>query len=48
MPNVLTKAQITQYKRKNFLSPFPALTADEVRHYRSCLETYEKQQGGAP
>ncbi len=48
MPNVLTKAQIKQYKRKNFLSPFPALTADEVRHYRSCLETYEKQQGGAP
>ena len=48
MPNVLTKAQIKQYKRKNFLSPFPALTADEVRHYRNCLETYEKQQGGAP
>ena len=48
MPNVLTKAQIKQYKRKNYLSPFPALSADEARHYRSCLETYEKQQGGAP
>ena len=31
MPNVLTDAQIAQYKRENFLAPFPALTKAETR-----------------
>ena len=48
MPNVLTDAQIAQYKRENFLAPFPALTKAETRHYRDCLENYERTQGGAP
>ena len=48
MPNVLTDAQIAQYKRENFLAPFPALTEAETRHYRDCLENYERTQGGAP
>ena len=48
MPNVLTDAQIAQYKRENFLAPFPALTQAETRHYRDCLENYERTQGGAP
>ena len=48
MPNVLTDAQVAQYKRENFLAPFPALTETETRHYRDCLENYERTQGGAP
>ena len=38
MPNLLSDAQVAQYKRENFLAPFPALTEAETRHYRDCLE----------
>ena len=48
MPNILTDEQVVQYRRENFLAPFEALTTQEARHYRDCLEAYEREQGGAP
>ena len=48
MPKVLTEAEIAQFKRENYLSPFHALATQDARRYRHCLETYEQAQGGAP
>jgi len=48
MPNILTDEQVAQYRRENFLAPFEALTSQEARDYRDCLEAYEREQGGAP
>jgi non-heme Fe2+,alpha-ketoglutarate-dependent halogenase len=48
MPNVLTNEQVAQYRRENFLAPFEALTTEEERYYRDCLEAYEREHGGAP
>lgn len=48
MPKVLTEDLIAQYKRENFLAPFDAFSAEQARHYRDCLEQYERAQGGVP
>lgn len=48
MPLVLSEKEVAQYERENFLAPLPALTGDEARYYRDCLERYELAQGGAP
>ena len=48
MPKALTQEQIERYGRENFLAPVDALSRDEARHYRNCLEAYEAAQGGRP
>ena len=48
MPKVLTQQQVEQFKQDSFLAPIDVLSEDEARHYRSCLERYEAEQGGAP
>ncbi|MGE4221279.1 MAG: phytanoyl-CoA dioxygenase family protein [Alphaproteobacteria bacterium] len=48
MGKVLTDEQVKRYRHDNFLFPIPALSLDEVAHYRRCLEAYEAEQGGAP
>jgi hypothetical protein len=48
MPKVLSQAQVEQFNNNNFINGIEVLSADETRHYRGCLETYEAANGGAP
>ena len=41
----LTPAQIERYRRDGFVFPVDCLTPEEVRHYRACLEAFEREQG---
>jgi non-heme Fe2+,alpha-ketoglutarate-dependent halogenase len=45
MPASLSSAQVAQYHRDGFLFPVDCLTPDEVRHYHSRLEAFEREQG---
>jgi non-haem Fe2+, alpha-ketoglutarate-dependent halogenase len=45
MPASLSQSEIAQYQRDGFLFPIDCLTQEEVRHYRACLETFEREQG---
>ena len=45
MPASLSPAQVAQYQRDGFLFPVDCLTPDEVRHYRTHLEAFERKQG---
>lgn len=45
MPASLSPAQVAQYHREGFLFPIDCLTAEEVDHYRSRLEDFEREQG---
>ena len=45
MPASLSSEQVEQYQRDGYLFPVDCLTAEEVRHYRSCLEDFEQSQG---
>lgn len=47
MPLNLTTQQVEKYHRDGFVGDINALSADEVRKYRSELEAYEKQIGHA-
>ena len=45
MPGSLTATQVAQYERDGFLFPVDCLTQEEVRHFRGCLEDFERAQG---
>lgn len=45
MPASLSARQIAQYQHDGFLFPIDCLTPEEVRHYRGCLENFEREQG---
>ena len=46
MPTGLSPAQVEQYHRDGFIFPVDCLTPGDVRHYRTCLEDFEREQGG--
>jgi hypothetical protein len=41
----LSPERIEQYRRDGYLFPIDCLTREEVRHYRGCLEAFEREQG---
>src|ERR1700733_1722608 len=41
----LSPSQVAQYRRDGYLFPVDCLTQDEVRHYRTRLEHFEREQG---
>ena len=41
----LSPEQIAQYRRDGYLYPVECLSPEEVRHYRACLEDFEREQG---
>ena len=45
MPASLSAEQIARYQRDGYLFPIDCLAPDEVRHYRGCLQAFERQQG---
>lgn len=45
MPASLSPQQIARYRQDGFLFPVDCLTPEEVRHYRGCLEDFEREQG---
>jgi ectoine hydroxylase-related dioxygenase (phytanoyl-CoA dioxygenase family) len=45
MPASLSPAQVAQYQRDGYVFPVDCLTPEEVRHYRGCLEAFERAQG---
>ena len=45
MAGSLSAGQVARYQRDGFLFPVPCLTAEEVAHYRGCLEAFEQAQG---
>ena len=47
MPTCPSAEQIARYQRDGCLLPIDCLTPDEVRHYRGCLESFEREQGDA-
>lgn len=48
MAKMLSANQIDRYRRENFLSPLEAISSEEARDYRDCLEAYEATHGGPP
>ena len=46
MSKLLTEDAVARYRRDGVHWPVPVLTADEVAHYRGCLEGFERSQGG--
>ncbi len=46
MPASLSPEQIAQYRNDGFVFPVDCLTREEVRHYHSKLEAFEREQGG--
>ena len=46
MSKLLTEDAVARYRRDGVHWPVPVLTADEVAHYRGCLESFERSQGG--
>ena len=47
MTACLSAKQIARYQRDSCLFPIDCLPADEVGHYRGCLEAFEREQGDA-
>jgi ectoine hydroxylase-related dioxygenase (phytanoyl-CoA dioxygenase family) len=47
MSSVLSREQVSQYRRDGFLFPLPALSKDEAREARRQLEALETRLGGA-
>ena len=47
MPACPSAEQIARYQRDSCLFPIDCLPADEVGHYRGCLEAFEREQGDA-
>ena len=45
MTATLSPEQCAQYQRDGYLFPIDCLTPDEVRHYRTQLEAFEREQG---
>ncbi len=45
MPASLSPEQVAQYQRDGYLFPVDCLPPEEVRHYRSRLEDFEREQG---
>lgn len=45
MPKRLTEVQIAAYRRDGFVAPVPVLNTEEVRRYRSGLESFEAMDG---
>lgn len=43
MSNVLSPEEIAQFERDGYLSPVRGLSDAEVRHYRDCLENFERK-----
>jgi non-haem Fe2+, alpha-ketoglutarate-dependent halogenase len=41
----LSPAQVERYRSDGCLFPVDCLTPEEVRHYRGCLEAFEREQG---
>lgn len=48
MPKLLTQAQIDSFKADGFVAPIDVLSEEEVRYFRSQLEAFEAEHGGAP
>src|SRR5215210_1790946 len=46
MSKLLTEDAVARYRRDGVHWPVPVLSADEVAHYRGCLEGFERSQGG--
>tara|TARA_B100000446_G_scaffold151206_1_gene145968 strand:- start:192 stop:1025 length:834 start_codon:yes stop_codon:yes gene_type:complete len=46
MRKKLTDLQISQFQETGFLSAFPVLSADQARHLRANLETFEAENDG--
>jgi len=47
MAHVLSRERVASYRANGFLTPFDALTPDEVAHYRAELERSERHVGGS-
>ena len=45
MPKKLSSQEIQHYRDNGYVGAVPVLTADEVRHFRSCLEAFEERSG---
>ena len=45
MTATLSPEQCAQYQRDGYLFPIDCLTPEEVRHYRTQLEDFEREQG---
>lgn len=43
MPKVLTPQQVAHFHEQGYLPAVPVLSAEEVAHYRGCLETFEQR-----
>lgn len=46
MPKGLSTRRVEAYDRDGFIAPVPILAADEVAHYRRCVEHVEASMGG--
>ena len=46
MRKKLTDLQVSQFQETGFLSAFPVLSADQARHLRANLETFEAENDG--
>ena len=45
MPKALSSSAVDAYRRDGYYFPLPVLAADEVAHYRDCLERHEARTG---
>lgn len=45
MPKALTDDQVTAFREKGFLHPFPCLEPAQTQQMRSALDTFESEQG---
>jgi non-haem Fe2+, alpha-ketoglutarate-dependent halogenase len=48
MPNTLSDDQLSAYRRDGLLFPLPALSADEVSHYRRLHDELDRRLGDKP
>ncbi len=53
MPKSLSEAALKKFQQDGYYFPVPVLSADEVAHFRGCLEKHEGKtgeplQGNAP
>ncbi len=46
MPKRLSADAVRQFNEHGYLSPLPAFSPDEIRHYRRCLAEFEAHEGG--
>jgi ectoine hydroxylase-related dioxygenase (phytanoyl-CoA dioxygenase family) len=46
MPKLLSQDAIARYHRDGFFFPVRVMSADRARHYRGCLEAFERAHGG--